>query len=410
MLLNLNRKGSLCMRKPLLPHNEKKVLLMQAVILAAGSGTRLEPMTSKMSKPMVPLANRPMLEWLVEAARSVADNVVIVVRRDQADILSHFKSRSDVSFAYQETPTGTAHALLQAKGHVKGDFLLINGDVLTTKDDIRRIAALPAPSIAGYPVQNPWDFGVLSTESDKVTSIDEKPSKPKSNLVNAGIYKLNESIFATIERLEKSERGEYELTGALPFPMNLAEIKGWAHLTFPWDVLDANRFVLDNWGPQIGSAEIRPGAYIEQPVALGDGAIIGPNCYIRAYSSIGSGCKIGNAVEIKNSIIMSNTFVSHLSYVGDSVIGKNCNIAAGSIFANLRLDDKSVKMQIKGKVIDTCKRKLGAIVGDGVRFGVNCTIMPGRRIWPGIFIPPCTIVKADIQRQPSLKSWKRILA
>ena len=384
---------------------------MQAVILAAGVGTRLEPVTMTMSKGMVPLANKPMLEWIVETARAATDKVFIVVRKDQTDIITYFKPRKDVEFIYQDKPLGTAHAVLLAKGHVKDDFILMNGDILTTPKNVAKFAELPAPAITGFPMPNPEEFGVLTIEGGKVTEINEKPAKPKSNLINAGIYKLNESIFAVIEKLAQTERGEYEITDALSelMPLNCYELTGWAHLTYPWDILEANRFVLDNWGQQIGSADIRPGAYIEQPVAIGDGAIIGPNCYIRAYSSIGPGCKIGNAVEIKNSIIMPNTFVSHLSYVGDSIIGRNCNIAAGTIFANLRLDDKTIRMQIKGKVVDTNRRKLGALVGDNVRFGVNCTVMPGRRIWPNLKIPPCTIIKADVTKQPSLKSWKRIL-
>jgi bifunctional UDP-N-acetylglucosamine pyrophosphorylase/glucosamine-1-phosphate N-acetyltransferase len=385
---------------------------MQAVILAAGAGTRLEPVTMTMSKGMVPLANKPMLEWIVETAKAAADKVIIVIRKDQTDILEHFKPLRDVEFIYQDKPLGTAHAVLQAKDSVKGDFLLMNGDILTTPENVAKLAELPAPAIAGFPMPNPEEFGVLTLEGSKVTEINEKPAKPKSDIINAGIYKLNDSIFELIERLGKTARGEYELTDALNdiMPLNCHILSGWTHLTYPWDILEANRFVLDNWGKQIGSADIRPGAYIEHPVAIGDRAVIGPNCHIRAYSSIGQGCKIGNAVEIKNSIIMPNTFVSHLSYVGDSIIGRNCNIAAGTIFANLRLDDKTVKMQIKGKVVDSGRRKLGALVGDGVRFGVNCTVMPGRRIWPSLKIPPCTVIKADVQRQPSLKSWKRILA
>ena len=453
---------------------------MQAVILAAGAGTRLEPLTLTMSKVMVPLANKPMLEWVVETAKAVADTVYIVVRRDQLDVIDYFKSKPGIRFIYQDKPLGTGHALLQAKniiaaseagGDASGvmsaegasnsseitslreaqasdtskitaqqgmadaaiddatggaaasnsanatntDFLLMNGDILTTPDNVKALAALPSPAIAGFEMPNPQDFGVLTIRGEgadcRVIELTEKPSKPASKMINAGIYKLNASIFPILENLQKTERDEYELTDALSqlLPMACHTLSVWAHLTHPWDILEANRFVLDTWGPQLGKAEVRPGAYIEQPVAIGEGAILGPNCYIRAYSSIGAGCKVGNAVEIKNSIIMQNSFVSHLSYVGDSIVGRDCNIAAGTIFANLRLDGKTVKMQIKGKVIDTGRRKLGALVGDGVHFGVHCTVMPGRRIWPGILIPPCTIIKNDVTKQHSLKSWKRIL-
>lgn len=101
---------------------------------------------------------------------------------------------------------------------------------------------------------------------------------------------------------------------------------------------------------------------------------------------------------------MDHSFVSHLSYVGDSIVGRNCNIAAGTIFANLRLDDKTIKTKIKGHIIDSGRRKLGGIVGDNVKFGVNCTIMPGKKIWNNILIPPCISITHDIETQDDAKS------
>ncbi len=384
---------------------------MKAVIMAAGEGTRLRPVTLTMSKPMVPLANKPMLEWIVDGLKDVATEIFIIVRKEQTDIIHHFKNRSNVKFIYQDKPLGTGHALLQANVYLAGDFLLLNADILTTPKNVKEVAAMSAPVCSGYRVENPEIFGVLKVEGGKVTGIIEKPSKPHANLINAGIYKLNDSIFAGLKKLEKSERGEYELTDVLPYPMNLVEIDKWAHISYPWDYLEANRFVLENWGSQISpKAKIKPGAVIEEPVAIGDDAVVGPNCYVRSFSSVGPGCKVGNAVELKNTIIMSGTFVSHLSYVGDSIIGKNCNVAAGTIFANLRLDDKSIRIAHNSKLVDSGKRKLGAVVGDGVKFGVNCTVMPGTRIWPSLMVPPCSIVKGDVQKQPDLKIWKRILS
>ena len=100
---------------------------------------------------------------------------------------------------------------------------------------------------------------------------------------------------------------------------------------------------------------------------------------------------------------MDNSHVPHLNYVGDSIIGRNCNLAAGTIFANLRLDENNIKMMIKDEKIDSRKRKLGCIVGDNVKFGVNVTVMPGKKIWPNLLIPPCIIVKDDVKEQPVLK-------
>ena len=125
---------------------------------------------------------------------------------------------------------------------------------------------------------------------------------------------------------------------------------------------------------------LRSGVYIKGPVYIGKNCDVGPNSYIRGNTYFGDNVHVGNAVEIKNSIIMENTNVSHLSYVGDSILGSNCNIAAGTNIANLRFDNKNVKTTIKNKKIDSGRRKLGAIVGDSVKTGINSSLSPGVKI------------------------------
>lgn len=135
--------------------------------------------------------------------------------------------------------------------------------------------------------------------------------------------------------------------------------------------------------------------------------MVGPNCYIRKYSSIGKNCKVGQAVEIKNSIVMNSSFVSHLAYVGDTIIGRNCNVGGGTIFANLRLDDKNVKVEVNGTRVDSGRRKLGAIVGDNVKFGTRVTVMPGKRIWPNLMIPACHTVDEDMKSEMPLSKFRK---
>ena len=106
-------------------------------------------------------------------------------------------------------------------------------------------------------------------------------------------------------------------------------------------------------------------------------------------------------------MLLENSFASHLSYIGDTVVGKNCNIGGGTIFANLRLDDKNVKMEVNGKRIDSGRRKLGGIVGDGVKFGTRVTVMPGKRIWPNILVPACHTVQEDIKKDLPLSKYQK---
>ncbi|MCW1912183.1 hypothetical protein OJ996_01275 [Luteolibacter sp. GHJ8] len=143
-------------------------------------------------------------------------------------------------------------------------------------------------------------------------------------------------------------------------------------------------------------SRILPGVFIEGNVVIGANTKIGPNCYIRGSTSIGDKCHVGNAVEIKNSILLSGTNVGHLSYVGDSVLGEKVNFGAGTITSNLRHDGANHRSEVEGVLVDTGRRKFGCIVGDGVHTGINTSIYPGRKLWPRTSTRPGDIVQRDL--------------
>jgi len=145
--------------------------------------------------------------------------------------------------------------------------------------------------------------------------------------------------------------------------------------------------------------KIMAGAYIEGPVIIGDNCKIGPNCYIRPYTCIGDDVRVGNAVEVKNSAIFDGTKIGHLSYVGDSVIGRCCNFGAGTICSNLRHDKATVKSFIKGDRVDSGRRKLGAIIGDAVNTGIHTTIYTGTVIESGYWGLPAAVLKGLVASQ-----------
>jgi bifunctional UDP-N-acetylglucosamine pyrophosphorylase/glucosamine-1-phosphate N-acetyltransferase len=149
---------------------------------------------------------------------------------------------------------------------------------------------------------------------------------------------------------------------------------------------------------------ILPGVYIEGSVVVGANCKIGPNCHIRGATSIGDHCHIGQSVEIKNSIIRSHSNIGHLSYVGDSIIGSNANLGAGTIVSNFRHDGGNHRSAVNGTLVDTGRRKFGAIIGDGVRTGIHTSIYPGRKLWPGTTTLPGDIVKSDVRASPSIPS------
>ncbi|MCK5459477.1 MAG: glucose-1-phosphate thymidylyltransferase, partial [Thermoplasmatales archaeon] len=220
-------------------------------------------------------------------------------------------------------------------------------------------------------------------------------------------------------KTDKSPRGEYEITDSINLLLNNMEMEGiflkeWRDVVYPWHLLDANEEILKKTEKKIeGTVEenttirgnvtigkdsiIRAGSYIEGPVIIGSNCKIGPNCYIRAYTAIGNNCHIGNACELKNSIVMDKSNVPHQNYVGDSVIGCNCNLGAGTKIANLRLDKKNINVVLNGKKIDTKRRKFGAVIGDNVQTGINATINIGTIIGNNCFIGQTASVEGEIK-------------
>jgi bifunctional UDP-N-acetylglucosamine pyrophosphorylase/glucosamine-1-phosphate N-acetyltransferase len=189
------------------------------------------------------------------------------------------------------------------------------------------------------------------------------------------------------------------------------------YIRYPWDLLAANERHVSSLRENriegdvhpsaviegvihVGSGtRILPGVFIEGNVVIGANCKIGPNCYIRGNTSIGDNCHIGQSVEIKNCLILSKTNVGHLSYVGDSVLGEKVNFGAGTIVSNLRHDGKNHRSTVNGELIDTGRRKFGCIVGDGVHTGIQTSIYPGRKLWPGTSTRPGEIVKHDLKSQ-----------
>jgi bifunctional UDP-N-acetylglucosamine pyrophosphorylase/glucosamine-1-phosphate N-acetyltransferase len=290
--------------------------------------------------------------------------------------------------------------------------------MLIGKEDLKTLISRPEEAlICVKEVENPSDFGVLEVENNKVVRIIEKPVNPPTNLANAGIYLFRNSIFDFIDRTHSSVRNELEITDSIQMLIDSGVIVGysplegkWIDIGYPWDLLKANENLLKDLKSScegivepnttikgevvIGKGTlIRSGAYLEGPVVIGENCDIGPNCFIRPYTAIGKNVRVGNAVEIKNSIIMEGTHVGHLSYVGDSIIGRRCNFGAGTKVANLRHDGKNIKVRLKGKILDSGRRKLGVIMGDDVHTGINTSINTGVIIEKGRYTYPGEIIQ-----------------
>ena len=148
---------------------------------------------------------------------------------------------------------------------------------------------------------------------------------------------------------------------------------------------------------QVGrGTRILPGVVIEGDVIIGEDCKIGPNCYLRGATTIGDRCHVGQAVEIKTSILLEGTNVGHLSYVGDSILGRKVNFGAGTLTSNLRHDGRNHRTLVAGELVDTGRRKFGAVVGDGVHTGIHTSIYPGRKLAAGTSTRPGDIVRRDL--------------
>lgn len=385
---------------------------MQAVILAAGEGTRMRPLTYNRPKVMLPVLGKPILQHIVNSCvEACIERVIIVTGYQEEAIRAHFEKADlqiQIEYVTQENRFGTADAVGQAKDFLDERFLAINGDSLISPLTLKLLTEAPPEVVvvAAKRVDDPGRYGTIDAKGDVVLRIVEKPATPVSNLANLGIYAFDPIIFDAISQTRKSSRGEYEITDSIQLLIERGHTvqfrnveEPWIDVGRPWDLLNANELLQQTLSSanegivepratvqgavQIGRGSIlKNGAYVAGPVIIGERCEIGPNCYIRPVTCIGNRVRIGNGVEVKNSIIMDDTKIGHLSYVGDSVIGERCNFGAGTIVANLRFDGRSIR--VGG--LPTARRKLGVIMGDDVHTGINSMINVGTSIGPASIV------------------------
>ena len=397
---------------------------MYGVVLAAGQGTRMRPLTDRRPKPLLPAAGRPLVEHVLDACIDVVDEFVVVIGYRGTDVIERLGDAyrgTPISYVEQADPAGTAHAIEQAREVVDDRFVVLNGDVLVDPALPASLAAADGTAIATTPVEDPRSYGVVSVDDDgSMASIVEKPDEPPTNLANVGCYAFEPAVFEYIDRTEQSERGEYEITDTLDLllsdghDVSVVEYEGrWLDVGRPWELLRANELLLEEVerdvrgsvaaGAQLEGAvvveegaTVRDDVHIEGPVVILSGAEVGPNAYIRGATVVGPDAHIGHAVEVKNSILMAEAAVPHLSYVGDSVLGRDVNLGAGTKVANLRHDDTSVRMTVKGDRVDTGRRKLGVVLGDGVKTGINVSLNAGVKVGTEAGIRPGETVMRDV--------------
>jgi bifunctional UDP-N-acetylglucosamine pyrophosphorylase/glucosamine-1-phosphate N-acetyltransferase len=328
-----------------------------------------------------------------------------------------------VTFVVQEEQRGTADAVRVASAVLDdGPFVVLNGDALYDTPSLRRLYEA-GPAVGSYRVDDPTSYGVLITDEEtageeavRVTGVVEKPAEPPSNRINTGAYHFPGEAQAWLD-VGESERGELELTDVLEetcgaFDVRAVTFERWLDVGRPWELLEATEWKLGELERRVdgtvhedavlegavvveAGATVRSGVVVEGPALVREGATVGPNAYVRGATVVGEDAKVGHAVEVKNSVLMEGATVGHLSYVGDSVLGRAVNFGAGTKVANLRHDGAAVKLTVKGDRVSTGRRKMGVVVGDEAKTGINVSLNAGVVLSEDARVGPGEVVTRD---------------
>ena len=396
---------------------------MQALILAAGQSSRFYPLANGVHKSMTKVCGKPILEYTILGLEKCGIKNIIIVSDTSQTIQSYFgdgkKFNVSIQYVVQPVPLGAGNGLLLAEKYIKNDLLLLNSSHVDVENFAKKLIDAKTKNNKGVLLvkekENTWDNGVVKVSDGRIEDLIEKPKKGEepSKLCVVGLYVFCREF---LEELRNTKEEHYQLEKAISSfakknYINLVKTEEeTVTLKYPWDLLKVKNYILKNIKGSTGkntniakSAEIIGEVIIEDGATIMEGAKIKGSCYIGKNSCIGNnvilrdGVDIGEDVvigaymEIKNSIIMEKS-KTHSGFIGDSVIGKNCRIAAQFSTANVRLDRSSVKVVVKGQEIDSSLKSLGMIIGDNVRIGIKSSTMPGIIIGQDALIGPSTIV------------------
>ncbi|TFF86950.1 MAG: hypothetical protein EU551_00070 [Promethearchaeota archaeon] len=410
---------------------------MKVLILAAGIGTRLSPLTECTAKPMINIAGKPALEWVINNLKEAnLNDIYIVVQYQKDEIINYFGNgfNFDIKISYlEQKKPRVENAILTAKEIFKEEdyFLIVHADIFSDPEMIKRTIKTHKEmnsdaTISVTLVDNPHLYGVAKIDSDaRITNLIEKPKQAESNYAVSGVYIFKPEIFDILEKDKYLDQAIQELIDNGGEVYASVYEKDWVEITYPWDILTANQFILDRGLFRTGSyvsnstkissiakvegpvylgdnVIIRPGAVVQGPCIIQDNSIIGTNALVREYSTIGKNVVVGFGVEIKNSIIFDNTSIGRLSYVGDSVIGKNVEFGAGTQTWNIS-HKNSIKMKIKNEEIEVPRKKFGAIIGDNAFIGINVSIFPGKLIGCNSIISAGVNVEENVESNVLMK-------
>jgi glucose-1-phosphate thymidylyltransferase len=366
------------------------------VVLAAGEGTRLRPLTRNRPKPMLPAANRPILKYVLDALIDAGlDEIVLVVGYRRARVQEHFgPTYRDVPLTYvhQEKQLGSGHALLQAREAVDGPFVALNGDRVVEPDDVAAVvdAFDGEPAIAVREHPNATQYGAVRVDGDRVTELVEKPDRGDYGLINAGIYAFDVNIFEVLAATERQEGGLY-LPNAVASQVDDRSVTAvytegiWADATYPWDLLAVARELLGSrWidEPQRSpGVHVDPTARVHEAATLQAPVVVGPDVEIAAGAVVGPDVALGRNVTVKanatveHSVLDADTRVGPGATLLDCITGQHVTIGPNALVPGGPSD-----VRVGTRVFPD--QRLGAVVADRADIGGGAVCEPGALVGP----------------------------
>jgi UDP-N-acetylglucosamine diphosphorylase/glucosamine-1-phosphate N-acetyltransferase len=365
--------------------------MKQAVILAAGEGQRLRPFTVNRPKAMISLADKPILQFIIESlVENGIRNIVLVVGYRKEQVYDYLGSGeqygASITYINQMSQLGTAHALMQVKDAVEDEFLVLSGDNLIEAQTIAGFIQVKPEAVLVKRVSDPVRYGVVNIDQGEVQDIVEKPEEAKSNLVNTGIYAFTRNIFKFAESVLDIPDALNNMI-AEGYTINALETEGtWLDVVYPWDIISLNNAVCKNLEVSLGGtieagvsvkgkvvvgpdSVVRSGSCIYGPVVIGSGCDIGPQVCIMPATSIGDNVTIASFTEIKNSVVGDDVTIGPGCIISDSVIDKGC-VLQGRFTAlggpsEVRVNGESPEINV------------GVIMGEECQVESNVTAQPG---------------------------------
>lgn len=388
--------------------------IQSAVVLAAGEGRRLRPLTRFRPKPMLPAGTRPILGRVLDALidAGIDDlHVVVGYRRDR--VRNHFgptyRDRT-ITYHTQETQLGSGHALLQATDAVDDDFLVVNGDEVVASGAVERVAAAhtrtDVATLGVIDGEDTREYAGVATDGDRVTTLDETPEPGEYGLFNAGIYAFGPSVFSEIEATPQAN-GERALPDTV---VELVERTGnvravrvespRAEATYPWDLLELASASLTTTTTDVPEREpsvfvadgaaVHDTAVLRPPVVVADEAVVEANAVVGPDTALGRNTTVAAGATVCRSVLDQDTRVGEGATLLDTVTGTGASVGPEVTVPGGPADVRIGTTVYEGEA-------LGAVIADRALIGGDATLAPGVLVGPETVVSPAATVRTNLE-------------